>query len=251
MALYSISVNSDEAFVANSDSGKGCAIQVKCNTKKLGEKRDQSTFPEFFVNEASELVIRGPKNILRTCCEFAVESRGKTNVYVGSPVEIASTLYNLSKKNSDLNQIFKEPTEQTRLVDLLGFSSDVHDFKLYAKELNIALSKRTARRIMDGDIKPQTSILERITAKGIQSKTDGLDKNAPVFDIFDIKKIHRAKPKKNIIKLETADKEALVEAVRTSFSKIAGKYYLNPNVNPAFKTKSNKVSISFDMEELD
>lgn len=251
MALYSISVNSDEAYVANSDTGRGCAIQVKCDTKKLNEKRDQSSFPEFFVNEESELVIRGPKNILRTCCEFAVESRGNCNVYVGSPVEIASTLYNLSKKDAGLNQIFKEPTEQTRLVDLLGFSSDVHDFKIYAKNISIALSKRTARRIMDGDIKPQMSILERISAKGIQSKTDGLDKNAPVFDIFDIKKIHRAKPKKNIIKLEASDKEALVKAVRTSFSKIADKYYLNPNVKPVLKTKSNRASISFDMEELD
>lgn len=251
MALYSISENAEEAFVVNSDSGKGCSIQVKCDTAKLSEKRDQSTFPDFFVNEESELVVRGPKNILRACCEFAVESRGSANVYIGSPVEIAATLYNISLGDKDLKKVFKEPDNQTRLVDLIGFSCDVHDFKNYARELGIYLSKRTARRIMDGDIKPQISVLERISEKGIQSNAKGLDKNAPVFDIFDIKKIYRAQPKKNIIKLDAEDKESLKYAVCEEFAKIAGKYYLNPKIEPEFKSKNNKVSITFELEEID
>ena len=35
--------------------------------------------------------MRGPHNIVRTCCEFALEERGACEVYLGSPAEIAAT----------------------------------------------------------------------------------------------------------------------------------------------------------------
>lgn len=251
MALYSISENAEEAYVVNSDSNKGCSIQVKCDTNKLNEKRDQSSFPDFYVNDNAELVIRGPKNILRTACEFAVENRDRVNVYVGSPVEISATLYNLSTKTKRLSQIFDNPDENTRIVDLIGYSSDVHDFKNYAKEIGIYLSKRTARRIMDGDIVSQISILERISEKGIQSKSSEIDEKSPVLDIFDIKKIHKVPRKTQSIKFEEGDKQILANALRNAFKTIADKYYLNQQIEPKVRTKNNKINISFDVLEED
>lgn len=251
MALYSIAENADDAYVIKSDNKIGASIYAKCNTKTLGEKRDQSSFPDFYINEQSELVIRGPKNILRTACEFAVENRGRVNVFIGSPVEIAATLYNIGLSKSDVKQIFKEPDEKTRLVDLIAYSSDVHDFKSYAKELGIYLSKRTARRIMDGDIKPQASILERISNKGIQSKADGIDEKSPALDIFDIKRIHKAAPKRKTIKIDAEDKEQLKKAVTSCYNEFAGKYYLNKDIEPEVKSKNNKITISFELSEIE
>ena len=37
--------------------------------------------------------MRGPKNILRTACEFAIECRHDCTVYLGSLTDIAATLY--------------------------------------------------------------------------------------------------------------------------------------------------------------
>lgn len=241
MALYSISVNADEAFVVNSNNDIGCSISVKSDTNKLTEKRDQSSFPNFYVNEDQELVVRGPKNILRTACEFAVESRQNCNVYIGSPVEIAATLYAVSRTETGVSAVFNEPDDKTKVVDLLGFSSDVHDFKKYASEIGISLSKRTARRIMDSDIKPQLSLLERIAKSGVAGS------NTSEFNISDVTKVHHAKPRKAKIKLDDSDKELLIDLVKQKFPNIAEKYYLNGEIDPKLTIKNNKISISFEV----
>ena len=243
MALYSISVNSENAEVVKSDTDLGCAIAVKCNTKNLSEKRDQSTFPDFYVNDDKELVVRGPKNILRTACEFAVESRKTCNVFIGSPVEIAATLYAVSRSETSVASVFNEPDEDTKIVDLLGYSSDVHDFKKYAAEVGISLSKRTARRIMDGDIKPQASLLERIAKIGVSGS------NASEFNISDVTKVHHAKPKVSTVKFDDSDKESLVNAIKQEFPNVAEKYYLKSDIDPKVTIKKNKISISFEVEE--
>ena len=240
MALYSISENSNEARVVYSDTNLGSSIYAKFDTKKLGEKRDQSSFPEFYVNDDNELVVRGPKNILRTACEFAFGYRTSGNVYVGSPVEIAATLYNSGK--AGVKAVFSEPDEKTKLVDLLSYSSDVHDFKKYAADLGISLSKRTARRIMDGDISPQASLLERIAKKGIAGKSESLDS-------LDIKGIYRAKPKTRSVKLDASDKDALASSVEEAFTGFADKYYLDSSISPKVTTKGNRVSITFNVTE--
>ncbi len=240
MALYSIKENTEDAHVVNSNNKLGCAIAVKCDTKKIGEKRDQSSFPEFYVNENSELVVRGPKNILRTACEFAVESRDSVNVYIGSPVEIAATLYNQKSENLNVKAVFNEPDNKTKLVNLLSYSSDVHDFKKYAAEIGISLSKRTARRIMDGDISPQSSLLERIARKGV---------NGNALNISNVTSVYRSKPKTKSLKLDASDKEALASAVCEAFANISDKYYLDKNIDPKVFIKGSKISVSFDTRE--
>ena len=74
MALYSIAVNAETARVVASDAGKGAALFVETNLDKLGEKTDQSSFPVFERTESGSIAVRGPKNILRTACEFAGEA---------------------------------------------------------------------------------------------------------------------------------------------------------------------------------
>ena len=74
MALYSISDNAESAEIVASDAGLGSAFVVETNLEQLPEKTDQSSFPTFELNEAGTVSVRGPKNILRTACEFAIES---------------------------------------------------------------------------------------------------------------------------------------------------------------------------------
>ena len=92
MALYSIAVNAETARVVASDAGKGAALFVVTNLDKLGEKTDQSSFPVFERTESGSIAVRGPKNILRTACEFAIECRHDCTVYLGSLTDIAATL---------------------------------------------------------------------------------------------------------------------------------------------------------------
>ena len=95
MALYSISVNAEEARVLQSEPGLGTSLTVATDTESLAEKTDQSTFPRFEQEPSGSWAMRGPKNIVRTAAEFALEHRGDLSVYLGTPVEVAATLYQL------------------------------------------------------------------------------------------------------------------------------------------------------------
>ena len=92
MALYSVRENAESARVASSAPGKGTSITVVTNATKLAERTDQSTWPSLGEGEdGKRTCARGPHNIVRTCCEFALEEYGTCEVYVGSPAEIAAT----------------------------------------------------------------------------------------------------------------------------------------------------------------
>ena len=58
----------------------------------LAERADQSSWPSVGTDEdGRESCVRGPHNIVRTCCEFALEERSTCEVYLGSPAEVVAT----------------------------------------------------------------------------------------------------------------------------------------------------------------
>lgn len=232
MALYSIKENSREARVLNSGKGRGCSIYVRTRTDELKEKTDQSTFPSFKVNENKELVVRGPKNILRITSEFAIENRKQVNVFIGSPAEIAATIYKNHKAN---NSVFGNPTNDTKLVDLLSYSSDTKEFTEYAASIGLIISERTSRRIMDGEVNPQCTILDKIT----------FDKNNKIITIKN--PITRF----NKIKISKKDQVVLQEAVKDAFSQVGEKYYLNTDIEPKMTIRRGKANISFEILPID
>ena len=91
MALFSVKENAVSAAVASSGVGLGSSIKVVTDATQLSERRDQSTWPSVGEDEDGvQSCVRGPHNIIRTCCDFALEERGTCEVYLGSPAEIAS-----------------------------------------------------------------------------------------------------------------------------------------------------------------
>lgn len=92
MALFSVRENAVSAAVASSGVGLGSSIKVVTDATQLSERRDQSTWPSVGVDEDGvQSCVRGPHNIIRTCCDFALEERSTCEVYLGSPAEIAAT----------------------------------------------------------------------------------------------------------------------------------------------------------------
>ena len=92
MALFSIRENAVSAEVVSSAPGKGTSIRVVTDVNGLAERADQSSWPSVGVDEdGCETCVRGPHNIVRTCCEFALEERSTCEVYLGSPAEAAAT----------------------------------------------------------------------------------------------------------------------------------------------------------------
>lgn len=83
MALFSIKQNTDEARVVTSGVDLGSAFKVCVATDRLGERADQSSWPQAVKDEDGRYVCaRGPHNIIRAACEFALEELRCCDVYL-------------------------------------------------------------------------------------------------------------------------------------------------------------------------
>ncbi len=233
MALYSISVNAERACVADSAPGLGCAMLVETDVKKLAERADQSSFPTFELADSGSVNVRGPRNILRTACEFALESRDTCTVYVGSPVEVAAALHAYGMATlSTIERVFCKDACELPLVKRLATSADPAAFSAIAHDMGLEVSERSARRILDGEVAELDSLLERITI------SDGGGKKRERTRGRDLSKDARS------FKLGKQDAALLAGSVRDAFADIAERYYLEPDVEPSVRAGKDRIVVA-------
>lgn len=244
MALYSIQVNSKDARVLTSDKGIGCAIHVETDLTTLPERADQSTFPTFEQTETGGYSMRGPKNIVRTAVEFALESRKSCTVYWGSATEIAATLYEFGAATTSpaLRAFCKDPLELP-VCKRLCTASDPASFSKIAATLGLALSERSARRILNDEIKPISSLSEIVRTQVLPPKTQS---NTHAASRKAAKTTAGGRP----LRLESEDKDQLSKACGDAFRNIAKRYYLDPLGEPEVKVGSQKIEITLHFDKL-
>lgn len=231
MALFSISLNAQQAYVVDSAPDLGCCMHVVSDTGALPEKSDQSTFPTFSMGEDGVVRVRGPRNILRTVCEFAIRSRAACSVYIGSTAEIAATLYAYGVSTlSAIDRLFCQDVGELPIVKRLATTGDPVSFAEMAQGMGLQLSERTARRILDGEIDAIDSVLQRV-----EIRPDGQGKRGS-----NAKRTRAARP----IKLTADETEMVSYAVKEAFSEIARKYYLEEGVEPTIRTYRDKLAIT-------
>lgn len=239
MALYSIAVNSETACIATSEVGKGSSIVVETDLDRLGEKTDQSSFPVFERSELGSVSVRGPKNILRTACEFAIECRHDCTLYLGSSTDIAATLYafGLSSLTSAM-RAFCADTADLPVPKRLSVAVDPGSFADEAESLGLLISERSARRIMDGEIAPVEPLINRVRIEGDEEpRTPIRLKKNSVADARGLK-------------IDSDDLAAFSQRVASAFSDLARDYYLEPAVKPDIRVGKDGVRIHIPIEKL-
>ncbi len=243
MALYSIEVNAESAQVVSSRPGGGCALAVSTDVKKLGEKRDQSSFPVFQLGEAGAVAVRGPKNILRVTCEFALDARKQATVYLGSATEIAAALYACGKRSlSAAEAAFAADPAALPCTERLAAAADPAMFRALASTLGLTLSERSARRIMDGAIAPAAPVLEQLACALGESQGEGAAEEPK----------HAAKPRRKserALALSPDDVAAFAGRVQEAFRDIARDYYLEADVIPVVRVEKDAVRITIPVEK--
>lgn len=243
MALYSIAENSTNAYIAASDKGLGSSIVVETNTRELSEKTDQSTFPIAAISESNTLSFRGPRNILRTACEFAFAHRKECKVYLGSPAEIAATLYEFGTQTpSQSERMFCDDITVVSVAERLGRANDPVEFAEIAQGIGLQLSERTARRILDGDLHPLDTLYQKIA----QSLIAHVDASAELPS--DTPKTSHTTKK---VKFSKDDIATFNQAISTAYKDLAEKYYLDPDLSPEIKTKNKGLYITIPLEPID
>lgn len=240
MALFSIAENSLKSFVVASDAKLGAAIHVETDTAKLPEKTDQSSFPRFELSESGTVNVRGPRNIIRTACEFAIDSRAQCSVFLGSPSEIAATLLSYGTATlSSIDRVFCNDPSTLPVTKRLATAADPASFAEIAASLGLEISERTARRILDGQTDELPAIIDLVSLDGPETGSRKRYKRGKgVGD-------HRS------FKLHNDDKATLAHAVRESFSDVAERYYLEEDVNPQVRALRDRIIITIPVVHKD
>jgi len=233
MALYSVRSNVASAQVVSSDSHRGTSLVVTSDTEVLPERADQSSWPVIERSDSGNLeVARGPHNIIRQILEFACE-HPELDVYYGSPVEIAGTLFILARDEVDSSDLlFCDEPSRLPVWQRPASSSDADELMSIAGEAGLSISERSAHRILNDELMPLDTVLHQAT-----HEEPAPEKSPDIYQDRRGLKIHHGDL--------TSFKRDLTEA----FDSLAEKYYLHLRGEPRIHVGKDEIRVKFDVEK--
>lgn len=239
MALFSIRQNTQTAEVVSSAQGGGSSFRVVVDTASLGERADQSTWPTASKDEDGILsCVKGPHNINRAVCEFACEELHGCDVYLGTPTEIAATLYAHAASRVDTTRLLFLDSEQSLpVVDRLTCAADAGDFIRIASDMGIEISERTAHRILGGSIAPLKSIASRL----LREKEPAIGEPAQI----DLTRDRRG------LKISKEDIASFSRTMERDFTDLASRYFLTLSREPKVRVTKDRITVTFDIDKED
>lgn len=245
MALFAIKENAQNAYVTATKTNGGSAFYVVADTTVLPEKRDQSSQPVFSLSEAGTVVVRGPRNINRTVAEFAYIDRENCTVYYGSPVEIAACLWEFGKQavSGSVRAFCRDP-EELSVCKRLSIAHTPDEFAQIATTLGLAISERSARRIMDGQIRVPDPVAEGIDPYSGAQEQHGEKRPDPHA-------VARGKAlrDKRGLKIAPDDLESFAKHVARAYKDLARDYYLDPDIVPQIKVGRDQIKVTIPLRK--
>lgn len=226
MALFSIRENALSAQVMASEPGKGCALRVTFDVSALTERADQSTWPQL-VRSAGKETVRGPHNIYRTCVEFALEERGRCNVYVGSPSEALGTM------RARMVPSGLPVMADAKVAQLPACAADARELSAVARDLGIEISERNAHRIIRGEIAPLKNAVAVVSGSSEPTR-----RTSP-----------KALADQRRIALVEEDERELQAELERAFDVIAERYYVRLAGKPAVRFAPGRMVVTYELVE--
>ena len=236
MALFSVKENVCEAKVTSSQEGLGAAIRVVSEIGVLSEKTDQSTWPQIGLNDKKEqVIVRGPHNIIRTCCEFGLEEKGVCSVYIGSPAEIIASIRRYMRPDvPSTDLLFIDDLDQLAVLDRFYAANTVCELQQVAQSCGLEVSERTLHRIIAQEVKPAQNVVSKLLHSP-QSKPSDID----------LVKDRRG------LKISQDDIDKFSRQMERDFTYLATRYYVSLAKEPKVKVSGNKITVTFDIDKFD
>ena len=161
------------------------------------------------------------------------------SVYLGSPTQIAATLYRFGLATIPAFERAFGSTELP-LVKSLSLASGPEDLAAKAAELGLDISERSARRIMDSGSECLDDLLTLLGERsfaGLQAK--------------DASPRRRAAATPSAVRLSPEERATLLGAVMEAFDPLAEAYYLSADVKPLLKVKEDQLVIQIPLAPLE
>ena len=236
MALFSIRENTRSARVMASGKGLGSSIRVEADASKLAERKDQSTWPTMGRGDEGQPQLKGPHNIIRTCCEFALEERPDCEVYLGSAADVIATARALAEQAPDHSRLlFVDDPSDVSVLDRPAVAGDAHELVSVAESLGLPISERTAHRILAGQIKPLRPVAARLLHHA----------GTPGAQPVDLSKDRRG------LKIAQDDIDEFSRTMERAFDLIAERYYVGLSGEPRVNVTRDRITVTFDLDKED
>lgn len=237
MALFSVRSNVDRAVLAASDTHKGASLLVVSDTTRLPEKADQSKWPtvEIDAETGRPRVGTGPHNIVRRVVEFAIE-HPDLDVYLGTPTEIVATMVSHARNRLDARQLlFCDDPRDLAVWQRPAVAADASDLVRIAGEVGLAISERTAHRVLGAELAELDSVLEMLAPT-----QEGAEVRRP-----DIYRDRRG------LRIHHADIREFQRRLEDAFDVVAERYYLHLSGEPKVTVGRDSITVRFPVEKDD
>lgn len=253
MALFSIKSNVEEAAVVASGVGRGSTFKVRIDTAVLPERKDQSTWPTLVdaplgtergsacdLDDAdAEDVdrLRGPRNIVRSVCEFALDCP-EVEVWVGSPAEITATMHGMGQDALGSDILRAGGREDLPLWQTMALAGDAAGLVEAARALGLELSERHAHRVLSGEVRP-VQAARRQLRRSADAQLAARSRDASEAHEIDLSLDQRS------IRPTAADLVALQAKLASAFDDFAKRYYLELKDLPKIHLGKREITVRF------
>jgi hypothetical protein len=237
MALFSVRSNVTSASLVASDSHKGSSIVVVSDVSKLSEKADQSKWPAVERDpETGKLGIStGPHNIVRRVVEFAVE-HPDLEVYIGTPTEVVASIVAHAKGRLDARQLlFCDDPRDLPVWLRPAVAGDAAELVELCAGIGLAVSERTAHRVLGGELEALDSVLECVAPT-----PQPADPRRP-----DIYRDRRG------LRIHPSDTREFQRRLEDAFDLVAERYYLHLSGEPKVTVGRDFITVRFPVEKDD
>lgn len=237
MALFSVRSNVRSAILVASDTHKGTSLVVASDTSELPEKADQSKWPtvERDPETGRHGVGTGPHNIVRGVVEFAVE-HSEIDVYYGTPTEILATTFAHARERLDARQLlFCDDAGDLPVWQRPAVAGDAAELVSLAASVGLAVSERTAHRVLGGELAALESVLESVL---------------PVPDEPDARRPDIYRDRRGL-RIHHSDLREFQRKLEEAFDLVSERYYLQLAGEPKVTVGRDSITVRFSVEKDD
>jgi hypothetical protein len=237
MALFSVRSNVTSAVLAASDAHKGSSIVVVSDSTRLPEKADQSKWPTVERDpETGKLAVNtGPHNIVRRVVEFAVE-HPDLEVYLGTPTEVVASIVAHARGRLDARQLlFCDDPRDLPVWLRPAVAGDAAELVTLCAGIGLAISERTAHRVLGVELEPLDSVLESV---------------APTPEPTDPKRPDIYRDRRGL-RIHPSDTREFQRRLEDAFDLVAERYYLHLSGEPKVTVGRDNITVRFPVEKDD